>query len=58
LVDAALERCSLHEVSRRTRRALASLAADLLPFDATEDPLPAAAAVLRAATLTPEFSRA
>lgn len=58
LVDAVLDRCSLHEVSRRTRRALASLAADLLPFDPAEDPGAAAVAVLRAATLTPEFSRA
>jgi|GEM_PF-672006 len=58
LVEAVLDRCSLHEVSRRTRRALQALAADLLPFDASEDPGPAAVAVLRAAALTPEFSRA
>lgn len=58
LVDTVLDRCSLSEVSRRTRQALRATAAELLPFDPDADPRPAVVALLRLATLTPEFAAA
>ena len=56
LVDRILEHCSMFEVTERSRRALGALASELLPFEPDGDPTLAVTAVLRAATLTPEFT--